>query len=143
MKPLKEISRKIHRLIYIVSALLMVLLGLSSRRFSNHLPTFIAENSGDMLWVMMVYFGFRFLLIRKSLLFAGIMSLLFSFGIECSQLYQADWINDLRNTTIGALILGRGFLLIDLIRYLLGILLAGLLDKFLLLKKHGNSIREH
>jgi len=60
MKPLKEISRKIHRLIYIVSALLMVLLGLSSRRFSNHLPTFIAENSGDMLWVMMVYFGFGF-----------------------------------------------------------------------------------
>ncbi|PAD81263.1 hypothetical protein CHH57_20890 [Niallia circulans] len=119
-----------YRLFYFVITILMMLLGLSSRKFSNHLPDFIAVHAGDMIWAMMVYFGFRFLFIRKSLLLAGVLSILFSFGIEGSQLYQADWLNQLRDTTIGAVILGKGFLFMDLIRYSSGILLACIVDTF-------------
>ena len=78
---------------------------------------------------MMVYFGFRFLLVRKSLWTAVLLSLLFSFGIEFSQLYQADWINAIRHTMLGALVLGKGFLFADLVRYTVGIIIAALLDK--------------
>lgn len=79
---------------------------------------------------MMVYFGLRFLFVGKSIHTAVLLSFLFSFGIEFSQLYQADWINQLRSSILGALILGKGFLFIDLIRYSIGIIIAALIDQF-------------
>lgn len=135
MKQINGIFKVNDRTNYIVTALFMVALGLFSRRFSNLLPDIISEHAGDMLWAMMVYFGFRFLFVKNKILFAMIGSILFSFGIECSQLYQADWINELRYTTLGALILGRGFLFVDLVRYLSGIVLALMLDKLLICRK--------
>lgn len=117
------------RLTYIAAVVFTISLGLASRKYSHQLPLFIAQNAGDALWAMMVYFGFRFLLVRKSLSTALTLSLLFSFAIEFSQLYQEDWINQLRGTFLGALILGKGFLTVDLIRYTAGILIASLLDR--------------
>ncbi|PFP27674.1 hypothetical protein COJ96_15375 [Bacillus sp. AFS073361] len=123
------------RLGYVFAVILTIILGLASRKFSQLLPILVAENAGDALWAMMVYFGFRFLLVRKSLLTAIILSLLFSYGIEFSQLYQAEWINHLRGTLIGALILGQGFLTVDLIRYAIGIMVAAVIDKMTLSAK--------
>jgi glycopeptide antibiotics resistance protein len=80
---------------------------------------------------MMVYFGFRFLLVRKSIFIAIGLSFLFCFGIEFSQLYQEDWINQIRGTILGALVLGKGYLTVDLVRYSVGIILAAVLDKLL------------
>nr|WP_246010321.1 DUF2809 domain-containing protein [Bacillus yapensis] len=122
--------------VYFIAVVLVIILGLASRKYSNFLPTFLAENAGDTLWAMMVYFGFRLLFVGKRILTAVSLSFLFSFGIEFSQLYQADWINQLRATILGALILGKGFLLVDLIRYTVGIVLAAFLDKLSL--KYNN-----
>lgn len=116
------------RLTYFATIVITIFLGLASRKWSHGIPAFIAENAGDALWAMMVYFGFRFLMVRQSLAIALCFSFLFSFGIEFSQLYQASWINHWRSTLLGALILGKGFLGIDLIRYTAGILLALFLD---------------
>jgi hypothetical protein len=121
------------RITYILAVVITIILGLASRKFSPLLPIFIAENAGDMLWAMMVYFGFRLLLVCKSLITAICLSFLFSFGIEISQLYQADWMNQIRGTLLWALILGKGFLLVDLFRYGAGIILASVLDKAALL----------
>ncbi|MGG0720551.1 DUF2809 domain-containing protein [Robertmurraya massiliosenegalensis] len=93
------------------------------------LPLFVAENAGDMIWAMMIYFGFRLLLVHKSMLTAIVLSFLFCFCIEFSQLYQATWINQLRSTVLGGLVLGKGFLTIDLLRYSVGIILAATLDR--------------
>jgi len=41
--------------------------------------------------------------------------------VELSQLYQGDWINGVRGTLPGRLILGQGFLWSDLIAYAVGI----------------------
>lgn len=127
---------------YLIAVALTMLLGLASRKFSDELPSFVAENSGDAMWAMMVYFGFRFLINGKKLVLSLWLSLLFSFGIEFSQLYQDVWINRLRQTTVGALILGKGFLVIDLVRYAAGIVLAAFLDRFLL-KMTKSSILKH
>lgn len=116
-----------------IAVAITILLGLASRKFSHLLLLFVAQNAGDVLWAMMVYFGFRFLLVRTSLLPAILLSFLFSFGIEFSQLYQANWINQMRDTVLGALILGKGFLTVDLIRYASGILIATVLDKVALM----------
>lgn len=121
------------RLFYIAAMAVTILLGLSSRKYSQHIPLFAADHAGDLLWAMMIYFGFRFLMVRMRLRLALICSFAFSFGIEFSQLYQEDWINHIRNTALGGLILGKGFLFIDLVRYTAGILIAALLDKGMLL----------
>lgn len=123
------------RILYILAVVFTILLGLASRKFSHLLFPFLAEDAGDVLWAMMVYFGFRFLFVNKSLLPAILFSLLFSFGIEFSQLVQEDWINRIRSTTLGALILGKGFLTVDLFRYTIGILLATSIDKLFLRHK--------
>lgn len=112
--------------------LVTIILGLASRKYSHFLPLFVAQNAGDMLWAMMVYFGFRVLLVDKKPSTAILLSFLFSFSIEFSQLYQEDWIIQLRETTIGALILGKGFLVMDLIRYTVGIVMAAVIDMILL-----------
>lgn len=115
-----------------IAIIISILLGLSSRKYSHSLLLFVAQNAGDVMWAIMVYFGFRFLLVRKSLVTAIWLSFSFSFGIEFSQLYQAEWINQIRGTLLGALILGKGFLTVDLIRYAAGIMVAIILDKMML-----------
>ncbi|MGJ7919702.1 DUF2809 domain-containing protein [Neobacillus sp. LXY-4] len=119
------------RIAYLIAIVITILLGLASRKYSHLLFIFVAQNAGDMLWAMMVYFGFRFLFVHKSVLTSILLSLSFSFGIEFSQLYQGDWINQIRGTLLGALILGKGFLTIDLIRYSVGIIIASILDKMI------------
>jgi glycopeptide antibiotics resistance protein len=131
-------SQDLLRKMYFGAVVLTILLGLASRKYSHLLFSFIAENAGDVLWAMMVYFGFRFLLVNKSMITAFLLSFLFSFGVEFSQLYQEDWMNKIRGTLLGALILGKGFLLVDLIRYSTGIVIAYNLDRLVSIKKQKN-----
>ena len=130
-KPLNSQYRYM-RIAYSIAIFITILLGLASRKWSYLLLSFIAQNAGDVLWAMMVYFGFRFLLVRKSIFAAILLSFLFSFGIEFSQLYQEDWMNQIRGTSLGALIFGKGFLAEDLIRYTAGIIIATIIDKVVL-----------
>ncbi|MFB5673776.1 DUF2809 domain-containing protein [Paenibacillus terreus] len=125
------------RLIYAAAALLTMLLGLASRVFAEELPAFIARHAGDALWAAMIYFCFRALFVRQRLFTTTLLSLLFCFAIEFSQLIQTDWLNGLRSTVLGALVLGRGFLVIDLLRYTVGMGLAAALD----LAVKGKTVR--
>ncbi|UKS28795.1 DUF2809 domain-containing protein [Paenibacillus sp. HWE-109] len=120
---------------YGIAVFVTILLGIGSRHFASLLPPVIAIHAGDILWASMVYLGFRFVGYNKSLLWAVGLSVLFSFAIEFSQLYQADWIVALRHTVLGGLILGQGFLKLDLLRYVMGIALAYFLDKVWLFRK--------
>lgn len=123
---------KVHinrRMAYFIAVIITIVLGLASRKLP-FLPLFIEQHAGDVLWAMMVYFGFRFLFVRKSMLTAIFFSFLFCFSIEISQLYQEDWINQIRGTLLGSLILGKGFLAIDLVRYSVGIMIGAALDKW-------------
>lgn len=117
------------RIAYLIAAVITIFLGLASRKYSYSLSPFVAQNAGDVIWAMMIYFGFRFLLVRKHIIIAIWLSLFFSFAIEFSQLYQGNWIKQIRGTFFGALIFGKGFLLVDLLRYTIGIILATFLDK--------------
>ncbi|MFH5181668.1 DUF2809 domain-containing protein [Paenibacillus sp. TAB 01] len=117
------------RITYAAAVMVCIALGLGSRKYAGLLPSWVAEHAGDVLWASMVYFGFRLCFIAKGPKWAAAAGILFSFGIECSQLYQAAWIVAIRNTVLGSLVLGRGFLAVDLVRYALGILLAYGVDK--------------
>ncbi|NMD69275.1 DUF2809 domain-containing protein [Bacillus sp. DNRA2] len=127
----KTVQSRSQRVIYFIAIIITILLGLASRQYAAMLPFFVAEHAGDALWGMMVYFGFRFLLISKKVGWSFLFSIIFSFAIEFSQLYQAEWLNDIRATVLGALIWGKGFLFIDLVRYTTGILIGAGIDKLL------------
>ena len=116
------------RWIYLAVTLSIIVLGLASRKYGDILPGFIAEYSGDTLWAAMVYFGLHFLFPSVPISKTAVIALLFSYCIEISQLYQEDWANAIRNTTIGALIFGHGFLWSDIICYTVGVMLSVLID---------------
>ncbi|WP_051108771.1 DUF2809 domain-containing protein [Paenibacillus daejeonensis] len=123
------------RLMYLLFIVVVMLLGLGSRAYAAHLPSFIVSHFGDALWAAMIYYGFRFINPRGSLLTAMAWSLLFCFAIEFSQLYQADWIHAIRSTVLGGLVLGKGFLVVDLVRYTIGIAVAAVLDRLVRLTR--------
>ncbi|MBP3965141.1 DUF2809 domain-containing protein [Paenibacillus lignilyticus] len=109
------------RIYYFIAALVLIVLGLSVRHFGDRLSNFVADHAGDALWAGMIYAGCRACLVRQRASLAAGISFLFCMAVECSQLYQADWIHALRSTVIGGLVLGQGFLAIDLLRYTVGI----------------------
>jgi Protein of unknown function (DUF2809) len=59
---------------------------------------------------------------------AIIVLLVLAFAVEVSQLYHAPWIDGIRSTTLGGLVLGFGFLWSDLVCYLVGIAAGALAE---------------
>lgn len=120
---------------YFILTILTMILGLLSRKFMYYIPNLIAPYLGDILWATMVYFGFRFLFPKLNTNICFLIAIIFSFVIEFSQIYQAQWINNIRATLIGSLILGHGFLWSDLVCYTIGILIGCFIDKLAPIKK--------
>ncbi|MCY3010820.1 MAG: DUF2809 domain-containing protein [Planctomycetota bacterium] len=109
------------QIVYLLLAILTMLVGLASRRFRQHLPSFLGDYSGDVLWALMLFLVVSFVLAGRPLFPRCIISLVLAFAVEVSQLYHAPWIDGIRNTTLGGLVLGFGFLWSDLVCYLVGI----------------------
>ena len=109
------------RPIYCVAILLVIALGLLSRRFPQFLPAALGKYPGDALWALMVFLGFGFVFRRARTGVVAVAALAFSFAIEFSQLYHAPWIDAVRYTVPGRLVLGSGFMWQDLLAYAVGI----------------------
>jgi hypothetical protein len=109
---------------YFILIIATIITGLLSRHFA-FIPLFI----GDILWALMVYLIMRFLFVTRPVKFIVLASLLFCYGIEFSQLYKSLWINDLRHTLFGRLVLGEGFLWSDLLCYTVGVGIGIWVDK--------------
>lgn len=110
---------------YPILVLLIIILGILSRKISI-IPLFV----GDLLYAMMIYFIVRFFFNKNDLLKSAIIALLICFSIEFLQLYQANWIIEIRKTTFGHYILGQGFLWSDLAAYFAGVLISYSIDKY-------------
>ncbi|RQO31788.1 DUF2809 domain-containing protein [Taibaiella sp. KBW10] len=111
---------------YFIAVIVTVILGLWSRQLS-----FVPLWTGDLLYAVMCYLGFRFLFTGRSLTFSMTAALLFCFGIEFLQLWQHPVLLSLRHTLPGRLILGQGFLWTDLLAYTVGIVLIYWLDRLI------------
>jgi hypothetical protein len=116
------------RLYYLIATLLTMVIGLLSRRYTEG-GDFIHDYVGDAIWAGMIYLGFRFLMPSQTIKTALVGALVFCYAIEISQLNQSEWLNDLRRTTLGGLVLGFGFLWSDFLMYTLGIVAAAWVDK--------------
>lgn len=116
--------------IYISIILATVIMGLSSRHFAMYLPKWVNLYFGDFLWAFMIFFIFAIIFRNKNTQVIVVLSLVYCYLIEISQIYHSPWIDNIRQTTVGHLILGRGFLWSDLISYTIGILAAGIIDRY-------------
>ncbi|PFA22789.1 MULTISPECIES: DUF2809 domain-containing protein [Bacillus cereus group] len=114
-------SYRRNRLLYAVLTMTVIILGLGSRKFAYVLPDLLNSYLGDALWALMVFIGFGFLFHKMETKKVALLSLLFCYGIEMSQLYHAEWIDSIRATTLGGLVLGYGFLWSDVLAYTIGV----------------------
>ena len=124
-----------NRLNYFILILFVLILGILSRKISN-IPLFI----GDVLYAVLIYFGIRFLIMNSKKSTSFLLGLLFCFSIEILQLVQIDWLIAIRKTTLGHYILGEGFLWSDLLCYIIGTLVAFLIDWKFIKTQNLNSL---
>ncbi|EJS76373.1 ribosomal maturation YjgA family protein [Bacillus cereus] len=127
-------NTKRNRLLYAMFTIVVIILGLSSRKFAFTLPDLLNNYLGDALWALMIFTGFGFLFPKIETKKLAIISLIFCYGIEISQLYHESWIDSIRTTTLGGLVLGYGFLWSDLVAYTIGVG-VGMLCESILRKK--------
>lgn len=141
IKMLLRVNMNRNRLHYIFIILGTIAIGLLSR--TRFVPEFIYPYAGDYLYAVMFYFIVALMFKRKEPLKVAIISILACYAIEFFQLYQADWINAVRNTRAGALTLGSGFLWSDILSYTLGGMTAFALESAVCAKlKRGKFKRK-
>ncbi|GDX80663.1 hypothetical protein LBMAG42_24740 [Deltaproteobacteria bacterium] len=102
----------------------MVALGLGSRRFGAALPAFVASYAGDTLYATMMV-----VLLGYFTRTPAVPALVVCFGIEFSQAVHAPWLDAIRSTLPGRLVLGQGFMASDLICYLVGAAVGWAVDR--------------
>lgn len=121
-------SRSRNPLLWLALMGLAVLLGIGSRRLAASLPGFLAAYAGDTLWAFVAFLGFGLLLPRVPTWGVALLALGFAVLVEISQLYHAPWIDSIRRTRLGGLVLGFDYVWSDLVCYTVGVGLGVVLD---------------
>ena len=114
------------RLRYTSAVIALIALGLLSRRING-----IPDACGDALWAMMVFCCWRIMLVRRPLKTVALVALITSFLVEFSQILSFDLLVRLRSTFLGHMLLGQGFLWIDLLAYTIGIIVIYIITVFI------------
>lgn len=119
------------RITYLLVSIETIFVGLISRKFEYYLPNYINIYLGDALWAIMVYLLCRIIFSNNKTILIILLSLIFCYSIELSQLYHSIWIDKIRANKIGGLILGYGFQWTDIVAYTLGILFVSITEKWI------------
>lgn len=118
-----------------------VLLGLSTRWYPDAFPDVTARFGGDALWAAAVVWFIALIRRKSASLRIALSALAIAFAIETSQLYHASWIDAIRGTRPGAIMLGQGFLWSDFLSYAVGVLIAGAIDAAVVWKRYRGSVQ--
>ncbi|PQV62389.1 Protein of unknown function (DUF2809) [Abditibacterium utsteinense] len=124
------LSRARNRRVLSGIASLVLFVGWNSRIYKHLLPSFIGDYAPDTLWALLVFLVVLSLWPQLSMRRATWIALLISYSIECSQLVQTQWLQNIRNAKVGGLLLGHGFLWSDMLCYTVGIAMGALIDAY-------------
>lgn len=124
MKPI----RTRNRYVLVIGLMGVIALGLGSRKFPALVPAFLGRYPGDSLWALMVFLGGAFCRPRASTRNIAVLAFAASCLVEFSQLYQVPWLNAIRSTTLGHLILGSTFSWLDIAAYAVGVFAGASID---------------
>lgn len=115
------------RMALVVAALAVIALGLITRA-DLPLPALIATYGGDTLYATLIVLLIALLWPQASRWRVGLLALGFCVAVEVSQVARAPWLDAIRATLPGRLILGAGFLWSDMACYAVGVLIGIALD---------------
>ncbi len=115
------------RLRLAIAALAVIALGLLTRA-DLPLPTIVASYGGDTLYATLIYLLAALAWPRWSPSRLALVALGACYAVELSQLIRTPWLDLLRGTLPGRLVLGAGFLWSDLACYAVGVLLGVAID---------------
>ncbi len=121
-------ARNRNRLLYGCFLASVIATGLLWRSSWLSLPAKLGKYGADALWSLMVFFGLGLLFPRLSTRTTATLALIFSFLVETSQLYHSPWIDAIRSTRLGALILGSVFNWPYFPAYIVGVLIGVALE---------------
>jgi hypothetical protein len=123
---------------YLLAVLIVIAAGLLLRSGVVPLPSGLVKYGGVALWASMIFLGLALILRQTSTTRLTIFALVISWAVEFLQLYRAPWIDVIRATRPGHLILGSTFNSPDLPAYFVGVLIGAILDR-LLINRHASS----
>lgn len=129
---------KRNRYVLGIVLILIIALGLLSRSTSTLLPAFFVQYGGDTLWASMMYIIFSIGMPKLKIQYLFIITILFSFMIEFSQMLTFPWLVKLRATPLRYL-LGQGFVWSDLLCYTIGCVGIACLDYIWLRRRISNE----
>jgi hypothetical protein len=124
-------SSRLERLVCCAAALAVIGLGLVWRSRVLPFSPFVRKYGADALWAALVFLLIRFLSPRMRIWSSAWIAFAVSAAVEFSQLYHAGWIDSIRATRLGGLILGSVFNWPDFAAYTFGIIPAALIAGFL------------
>lgn len=105
-----------------------IALGLATRAAPAAFPGVVATYGGDVLWATMVAWLVALVQPAVRTRTMAAVALGVSWLVEVSQLVHVPWLDAVRATRVGALVLGQGFLWSDLVCYAVGAALAAGVD---------------
>jgi len=97
---------------------------LATRHQHEWFSPLVVEYGGDTIWAGIFLFFLRIFFTKIKLWKLALINYALGIADEASQLYKADWIESIRHTTLGGLMLGHTFLWSDIICYGVGTLMA-------------------
>jgi hypothetical protein len=112
------------RFIYFVFFIFFTWLALATRSHHQWFCAFVVEYGGDTIWAGMFLFFLRIFFKGIQLWKLALINYALGVADEVSQLYKAPWIESIRATRLGGLMLGHTFVWSDIVCYGVGTLMA-------------------
>lgn len=117
------------RVPYGLVAAAVIVTGLLSRSSAaESWPRFLSAYSGDTLWATTVFLALAIALPTMKTSRLAFAAIAISFTVEATQLWRAPWLELIRGTSLGHLLLGAGFKWSDLLCYSAGVLIGATAD---------------
>ncbi len=121
----------IRRIVYFILFIFLIWLALATRNHPQWFHPFIAKYGGDTIWAGMSFFFLRMVFVKASLWKLALIAFVLGCMLEVTQLYHGEWIESIRATKIGGILIGYGFLWSDIVCYGVGVILAVVIIYFL------------
>jgi hypothetical protein len=123
------------RLVYALLIAVVIPLGLATRAMKARWP-WLGDALGDALWATLAFLIVSFIFPTTPLWRRAAATVVFAFAIEFSQMYHARWIDRIRRTTAGGIVLGSSFDALDLIYYSVGVAVGMMLERLTLWRRY-------
>ncbi len=116
-----ELSGQRNRLVYALAVVLVIGLGLLLRSGGAPFPGAVVKYGGVALWALVVFLLLGLATPVASTARLGGVAVAISWCVEFLQLYHSSWVDSIRATRVGHLVLGSTFNSPDLLAYCVGI----------------------